>query len=98
MPDRFWDRAAGVAGVAFALVLFASTFIGGVVPAPSRSAATIVRHYVDNRGALLFQAWLGGVAAGILFPPFLVGLARVTSQPEGEAGPAGALMLIAGTL
>jgi phosphoglycerol transferase MdoB-like AlkP superfamily enzyme len=98
MSDTQWSRFAGSAGIAFAVVLFVSTFIGGTIPPPTRAVATIVRHYVDNRGALLFQAWLGGLAAGILFPPFLIGFVRVLRRSEGGDAPAATLALTAGIL
>jgi hypothetical protein len=60
--------------------------------------ATIVSHYVDNRGALLFQAWLGGIAAGLLFPLFLVGLANSIRRAERPAAVPSILVLAAGLL
>lgn len=98
MSGTLWIRLAAVAGVAFALVLLISTFFGGTIPPPSRSASDIVGHYVDNRGAILFQAWLGGIAVGILFPPFLVGLITALRQEDDRLSAESLVILAAGLL
>jgi hypothetical protein len=92
------NGVAAAAGFAFAIVLFVGTFIGGTIPPPTHSPASVVQHYVQNRGALLFQSWLSGVAGALLFPPFLVGLAGLVRRSEAAPAPLAGLILIAGLL
>ena len=82
--DRRW--MAPLTGVAFVVLVIIGFLVGGEPPmATEEPAAEIVRHYVDNEGAVFAGAILAGVAAS-LFVFFAGALRRALRDAEGERG------------
>lgn len=85
--SRSWDRIAGFAGIAFAVV-FVGLGIGIAADAPvfTDGAEEIRSWFGDNQGPIALFTWLGPLTSGMLQLVFAAGLLRRLATVDTSGG------------
>jgi hypothetical protein len=91
MADPRWERLGAATGIVFVLLTLLALFIGGQ-PAPD-----VVQYFIDNRGRLLVQSFLAGLAS-IFFLWFLGSVWSYLRAAEGGTGRLSAVAFAGGIL
>lgn len=91
MTDPRWERLVAASGIVFVLLFVLAMVIGGQ-PAPD-----VVQYFIDNRGRLLVQSFLAGVAS-IFFLGFLGSVWSYLRAAEGGSGQLSAVAFAGGIL
>lgn len=81
MADTRWERLGAATGIVFVILSVLALFIGGQPGA----APDVVQYFVENRGRLLVQSFLAGVAS-IFFLWFLGSVRSYLRAAEGAPG------------
>jgi hypothetical protein len=91
--DPRWERLGAATGIVFVFLSVIALFIGGQPGA----APDVVQYFVDNRGRLLVQSFLAGVAS-IFFLWFLGSVRSYLRAAEGGTGRLSAVAFAGGIL
>jgi hypothetical protein len=85
--SRSWNRIAGVAGIAFA-VLFVGLGFGIAADAPvfTDGADELRTWFGDNQGPIAFFTWIGPLTFGVLRLVFAAGLLRRLETADTSGG------------
>lgn len=62
MDDSRWERAAGIGGILFLVVVLVSAFLPGEPPSTSDSAREIARWFLDKGDEIRYAGFLGVIA------------------------------------
>ena len=93
MADPRWERLGAATGIVFVFLTLLALFIGGQPGA----APDVVQYFVDNRGRLLVQTFLAGLAS-IFFLWFLGSVWSYLRAAEGGSGQLSAVAFAGGIL
>jgi hypothetical protein len=93
MADPRWERLGAATGIVFVVLTVLALFIGGQPGA----APDMVQYFVDNRGRLLVQTFLAGLAS-IFFLWFLGSVWSYLRAAEGGTGRLSAVAFAGGIL
>jgi hypothetical protein len=83
--DTRWERLSGLAGIAFAVLIFAALAVQGVLPDADSPADEIRAFFADDRDQILAGVWLRFLA-GFAFVWFLGTLRSALRRAEGGTG------------
>lgn len=93
MADPRWERLGAATGIVFVVLSVLALFIGGQPGA----APDVVQYFIDNRGRLLVQSFLAGLAS-IFFLWFLGSVWSYLRAAEGGTGRLSAVAFAGGIL
>ncbi len=84
MNDSKWERWSALGGIMFVVLVTVSAFMAGTPPNTSDSPAKIAKYIADNRDAIRWAAFVGGIGTIALFW-FLGAVWRILRRAEGGA-------------
>ncbi len=90
-----WERVSGIAGIVFAVLIFAALGVQGVLPNADAPVEEVRDFFADDRGAILAGVWLRFLA-GFAFVWFLGTLRSALRRAEGGTGRLSAVAFGAG--
>jgi len=97
MSQRAWERTAGLAGIAFALLLVAGVAPGGVPPAFGTDSTGVVGYFASHRTGLQATFFLGNVLPTVLGFIFTGVLAVALWKADAEARFGAVVGVVGGT-
>ena len=85
MANERWERLGAATGIVFAIVAAIGLLLAPLPPPPGASGEEITSYFIENRGRVLAQVWVLGLA-GVFFLWFLGSLRSFLRAGEGEHG------------